>query len=64
MGIFNPRKKINLGGGASLNLSKSGASVSKKVGKTTVNSRGTASVNVAKGVSVRIGKPKKGKKLL
>jgi hypothetical protein len=63
MGIFSPRKKVNLGGGLSLNLSKSGASVSKKVGKVTLNSRGTASASVAKGLSIRVGKPKKRKKL-
>lgn len=63
MGIFNPRKKVNLGGGVSVNLSSSGASVSQKVGKVTLNSRGTASASVTKGLSIRVGKPKKGKKL-
>ena len=53
---FRIQKRKSLGKGASLNLSKSGASVSKKVGGVTVNSRGKGSVRIAKGVSFRFGK--------
>lgn len=48
---FQRRKK--LGKGTNLNLSKSGASVSKKAGRVTVNSRGRGSVRIAKGLSFR-----------
>lgn len=48
---FSRRKKVARG--TNLNLSKSGASVSKKAGPVTVNSRGRGSVRVAKGVSFR-----------
>lgn len=48
---FQRRKKIAKG--TNLNVSKSGASVSKKKGPITVNSRGRGSVRVAKGVSFR-----------
>ena len=47
------RKRKPLGGGATLNLSKSGASVSKRVGRVTVNSRGQARVRLIPGVSWR-----------
>lgn len=53
---FRIQKRKSLGKGASMNLSKSGASVSKKVAGVTVNSRGKGSVRVAKGVSYRLGK--------
>lgn len=59
-------KKINLGGGVSLNVGKTGVSVSKKVGNTTVNVnkdgrvKGTVS---APGTGVSYSKTlKKGKK--
>lgn len=48
---FSKRKK--LGKTTALNLSKSGASVSKKAGRVTVNSRGRGSVRLAKGLSFR-----------
>lgn len=47
--IFNRRKKV--GKRTTLNMSKSGVSVSRKAGPLTVNSRG--------GVSVRLGKGKR-----
>lgn len=49
--VFSKRKK--LGKTTALNLSKSGASVSKKAGRVTVNSRGRGSVRLAKGLSFR-----------
>ena len=48
---FQRRKKIT--NGTNLNVSKSGASVSKKKGPVTMNSRGRGSVRVAKGLSFR-----------
>jgi len=48
---FSRRKK--LGRTTSLNLSKSGASISKKAGRITVNSRGRGSIRIAKGLSFR-----------
>lgn len=50
--VFNRRKKI--GKGTTLNVSKKGASVSKKVGRVTVNSRGKASVRLGKGISFKL----------
>jgi hypothetical protein len=47
------RKTKSVGKTTKVNLSKSGASVSKKAGPLTVNSRGNVSVRVAKGVSFR-----------
>ena len=59
MGI-SYRKRIKIGDGTFLNISKSGVSVSQKVGKTTINSRGTATVNLGNGITYRT--PKKRKK--
>lgn len=47
------RKRVRLGKGTGLNLSKSGASVSRKAGRATLSSRGNASFRIAKGVSFR-----------
>jgi len=52
MGLFF-RKSKRVGKTTRVNLSKSGASVSKKAGPVTVNSRGNVSFRVAKGVSFR-----------
>jgi hypothetical protein len=49
--VFRRRKR--LGQGLNLNVSKSGASVSKKVGRVTVSSRGRGSIRIAKGLSFR-----------
>jgi hypothetical protein len=49
--VFQRRKRI--GKGTNLNLSKSGASVSKRAGRVTVSSRGRGSVRLAKGISFR-----------
>jgi hypothetical protein len=53
------RKSKSLGGGARLNMSKRGPSVSQKVGPLTVNSRGRGSVRVAPGLSFRFGGKKR-----
>ncbi len=53
------RKRIKLGNGTYLNLSKSGASISKKVGRTTINSRGNVTVNLGNGMSYRTSVKKK-----
>ena len=57
--LFN--KRVKVAKDTNLNLSKSGASVSKKVGAVTVNSRGKASVRLAPGVSIKLGGKKKRK---
>ncbi|WP_406711030.1 DUF4236 domain-containing protein [Trueperella pyogenes] len=46
---FNRRKKI--GKGLTLNVSKRGASVSKKIGPMSVNSRGKVRIRLGKGMS-------------
>lgn len=60
MGI-SYRKRIKIGDGTYLNVSKSGISVSQKVGKTTVNSRGTTTINLGNGVTYRTSNKKKKK---
>lgn len=57
MGISYRRRK-SLGSGTFLNLSKSGASVSKRIGRVTLNSRGGGRIRIAKGLSFRFGKRK------
>ena len=47
------RKRIATGRGTALNLSRTGASVSKRVGRVTLNSRGAGRVRIAKGLSFR-----------
>lgn len=47
------RKRIKIGEGTYLNVSKKGVSVSKKVGNVTVNSRGTATVNLGHGIDLQ-----------
>lgn len=58
MGI-SYRKRIKVGDGTFLNISKSGFSISQKVGKTTINSRGTTTINFGNGITYRISKKKK-----
>ncbi|WP_284975306.1 DUF4236 domain-containing protein [Arthrobacter sp. efr-133-TYG-104] len=55
------RKRVRLGRGAALNLSKSGASVSKRVGRMTLNSRDGGSFRILPGLSFRFGKRRQGK---
>ena len=49
--VFYRRKRI--GRGLSLNLSRSGASVSKKLGPLSVSSRGRGSIRLGRGFSWR-----------
>ena len=49
--VFRRRKRI--GKGTFLNLSKSGASVSKRVGRVSLSSRGRGSIRLFKGMSYR-----------
>jgi Protein of unknown function (DUF4236) len=50
------RKSFGLGRGTRLNLSNRGASVSKRIGRLTLNSRGTGSIRLLPGLSFRFGK--------
>lgn len=47
------RKRIKIGDGTFLNISKSGISISQKVGKITINSKGTTTVNLGNGITYR-----------
>jgi hypothetical protein len=49
--VFRSRKRI--GKGRYLNLSKSGASVSQRVGRVSLSSRGRGSIRLLKGLSYR-----------
>ena len=53
---FQYRRRKSLGHGTHVNLSKSGASLSKKAGRLTLNSRGGGSFRIAPGLSFRFGK--------
>lgn len=44
------RRRVRMGRGSWLNLSRSGVSVSKRVGRVTVNSRGRVFVRLGRGV--------------
>jgi hypothetical protein len=52
---FYVRKSASLGRGTRVNLSKTGLSVSKRVGRVTANSRGRVSVRILPGLSFRFG---------
>lgn len=52
--IFRRRVKLGKGKTSWLNLSKSGVSLSKRVGPVTVNSRGRVTVRLGKGISFRL----------
>lgn len=56
---FSYRKRIKLGNGTYLNLSKSGISISQKVGPVTINSKGAATVNLGNGITYRTTKKKR-----
>ena len=47
------RRSLGLGRGRRLNVSRSGASVSQRLGRITVNSRGKGSVRLLPGLSYR-----------
>jgi hypothetical protein len=49
------RKRVSLGRGAHLNLSKSGVSVTARAGGVSLNSRGRVSARLLPGLSYRIG---------
>jgi uncharacterized protein DUF4236 len=53
---FRVQKRKRLAKNTNANISKSGVSVSKKMGNVTVNSRGTGSVRIMPGFSYRFGK--------
>lgn len=53
---FSYRRRVKLGNGLFGNLSTRGASVSKKIGRVTVNSRGGGSIRLGRGLSFRFGK--------
>ena len=55
MGL-NYRRRKRIGANSWLNISKRGASVSRRVGRATFNSRGGGSFRLAKGLSFRWGK--------
>ncbi len=48
------RRRIPLGRKSWANLSKSGASVSRRVGRLTLNSRGHARLRLGKGFSLKL----------
>ena len=50
------RKSIRLGRSGRLNISKRGASVSERIGRLTLNSRGGGSIRILPGLSFRFGR--------
>ena len=48
------RKRQNIGNNTHVNYSKSGVSVTKKLGPLTINSRGQVRIRLAKGLSWRL----------
>lgn len=50
------RKRVRLGRNGHLNLSKRGASVSERIGRLTLNSRGGGSIRILPGLSFRFGR--------
>lgn len=54
------QRRIKLGKHTWINLSKSGPSISTKIGPTTFNSRGTTSTHIAPGLSYRTKAPRRG----
>jgi hypothetical protein len=50
------RKRVKVDDNTSVNLSTSGASVSRRVGRVTINSRGGGRIRIAPGLSFRFGK--------
>jgi hypothetical protein len=49
-------KRIRIGRNETVNLSKGAASVAKRVGQVTVNSRGRGSIRILPGLSFRLGR--------
>ena len=58
---FSFYKRIKIGDGTFLNISKSGFSISQKVAKATINSRGRTTVNLGNGLIYRTSRKKKKK---
>ena len=54
MGLYF-RKRIRVGRRTTVNLSKTGASVTERVGRVSFNSRGRISVRILPGLSLRLG---------
>ncbi|MHA7197265.1 DUF4236 domain-containing protein [Arthrobacter alkaliphilus] len=50
------RKRIKAGKNTAVNLSKSGASVSERVGPVTISSRGRVTIRILPGLSFRLGR--------
>ncbi|MDX6302114.1 MAG: hypothetical protein QOF53_3328 [Nocardioidaceae bacterium] len=50
---FVVRKSLGLGRGRRLNLSRSGASMSQRLGRVTLTSRGRGSIRLLPGLSYR-----------
>jgi Protein of unknown function (DUF4236) len=53
---FSYRRRKRLGTNSWLNIGKSGPSLSERVGRVTLNSRGGGRIRLAKGLSFRFGK--------
>jgi hypothetical protein len=53
---FRFQRRLSLGNGTRLNLSKRGASMSRRVGRVTFNSRGGGSIRILPGLSFRFGR--------
>jgi hypothetical protein len=53
---FSFRRSLSLGKGRRLNISKRGASVSQRIGRVTLNSRGGGSIRILPGLSFRFGR--------
>jgi Protein of unknown function (DUF4236) len=50
------RRSLRLGRGSRLNLSNRGASISQRIGRLTLNSRGGGSIRLLPGLSFRFGR--------
>jgi hypothetical protein len=50
------RKRVKLDDTTSVNVSGTGASVSKRIGRLTISSRGRGSIRILPGLSFRFGK--------
>ena len=50
------RRSLRIGRGTRLNLSNRGASISQRIGRLTLNSRGRGSIRLLPGLSFRFGR--------
>lgn len=53
---FRFQRRLSLGKGTRLNVGKRGASVSRRAGRLTLNSRGGGSIRILPGLSFRFGR--------